>query len=62
MEPLRLELIRRHCIADPGLGLNEPSGLSLNADGTALVASAGSGNSAVNPKANPPAPNQAAVP
>ena len=36
MEPLRLELIRRHRIADPGLGLNEPSGLSLNADGTAL--------------------------
>ena len=36
MGPFRLELISRHKIRDPGLGLNEPSGLSLNADGTAL--------------------------
>ena len=36
MGKLRLELISRHRIRDPGIGLNEPSGLSLNADGTAL--------------------------
>ena len=36
MGPFRLELISRHKIRDPGLGLNEPSGLSLNADATAL--------------------------
>ena len=36
MGPFRLELISRHNIRDPGLGLNEPSGLTLNADGTAL--------------------------
>ena len=36
MGPFRLELISRHTIRDPALGLNEPSGLSLNADGTAL--------------------------
>ena len=32
----RLELIQRQRIADEGLGLSEPSGLTLNADGTAL--------------------------
>ena len=32
----RLELIYRQRIADEGLGLSEPSGLTLNADGTAL--------------------------
>lgn len=36
MGPFRLELIKRHRIGDHGLGLNEPSGLTLNADGTAL--------------------------
>ena len=36
MGKLRLELISSHPIRDPGIGLNEPSGLSLNADGTAL--------------------------
>ena len=36
MAPFRLELIRRRRIGDPGLGLNEPSGLTLNADGTGL--------------------------
>ena len=36
MGPFRLELIHRQRIADPGLGLNEPSGLTLNADATAL--------------------------
>jgi len=36
MGPFRLELIHRQHIGDPALGLNEPSGLSLNADGTAL--------------------------
>ena len=36
MGPFRLELIRRHRIADAGFGLNEPSGLTLNADATAL--------------------------
>ena len=39
MEPMpsfRLELLSRHSIRDPSLGLNEPSGLTLNADGTAL--------------------------
>ncbi|KZR91896.1 SdiA-regulated [Synechococcus sp. MIT S9509] len=36
MGAFRLELINRHNIADPGIGLNEPSGLTLNADGTAL--------------------------
>ena len=33
---MRLELLSRHRIRDPGLGLNEPSGLTLNADGSAL--------------------------
>ena len=32
----RLELLSRHRIRDPGLGLNEPSGLTLNRDGSAL--------------------------
>ena len=36
MGPFRLELMHRQRIGDPGLGLNEPSGLTLNADGTAL--------------------------
>ena len=36
MGPLHLELISRHNIRDPGLGLKEPSGLSLNAGGTGL--------------------------
>ena len=36
MEPFRLELISRHRIKDTGFGLNEPSGLTLNADSTAL--------------------------
>ena len=36
MGPFRLELIRRHRIGDAGFGLNEPSGLTLNADATAL--------------------------
>ena len=31
-----MELLSRHRIRDPGLGLNEPSGLTLNADGSAL--------------------------
>ena len=34
--PFRLELIQRQRISDGGLGLSEPSGLTLNADGTAL--------------------------
>ncbi len=36
MGAFRLELINRHNIGDSGIGLNEPSGLTLNADGTAL--------------------------
>ncbi|MCB4406756.1 SdiA-regulated domain-containing protein [Synechococcus sp. MU1642] len=36
MTSMRLELLRRHRIRDPGLGLNEPSGLTLNRDGSAL--------------------------
>ena len=39
MEPMpsfRLELLSRHSIRDPSLGLNEPSGLTLNRDGSAL--------------------------
>ena len=36
MTSMRLELLSRHRIRDPGLGLNEPSGLMLNADGSAL--------------------------
>ncbi|MAB55863.1 MAG: hypothetical protein CMN93_08315 [Synechococcus sp. CPC35] len=34
--PFRLELVQRQRISDGGLGLSEPSGLTLNADGTAL--------------------------
>ena len=33
---MRLELLSRHQIRDPGLGLNEPSRLTLNRDGSAL--------------------------
>ena len=33
MTPMRLELQSSHRIRDLGLGLNEPSGLMLNADG-----------------------------
>ena len=36
MTSMRLELLSRHRIRDPGLGLNETSGLTLNADGSAL--------------------------
>ena len=36
MTSMRLELLSRHHIRDPGLGLNEPSGLTLNGDGSAL--------------------------
>lgn len=36
MGSVRLELIRSYRIGDPGIGLNEPSGLTLNADRTAL--------------------------
>lgn len=36
MGPFRLELLHRQRIDAPGLGLDEPSGLTLNADGTAL--------------------------
>jgi len=36
MAETRLELLSRHRIRDPGLGLNEPSGLTLNGDGSAL--------------------------
>jgi len=36
MGSFRLELVHRQRIGDSGLGLNEPSGLTLNADGTAL--------------------------
>ena len=36
MTSMRLELLSRHRIRDPGLGLNEPSGLTLNGDGSAL--------------------------
>ena len=33
---MRLELLSPHRIRDPGLGMNEPSGLMLNANGSAL--------------------------
>ena len=33
---MRLELLSRHQNRDPGLGLNEPSGLTLNRDDSAL--------------------------
>ena len=33
---MHLELLSRHLIRDPALGLNEPSGLALNRDGSAL--------------------------
>ena len=33
---MHLELLSLHRIRDPGLGMNEPSGLTLNADGSAL--------------------------
>ena len=36
MTSMRLELLHRHRIRDPGLGLNEPSGLTLSRDGSAL--------------------------
>jgi uncharacterized protein YjiK len=36
MTSMRLDLLSRHRIRDPGLGLNEPSGLTLNRDGSAL--------------------------
>ena len=36
MTSTRLELLSRHRIRDAGLGLNEPSGLTLNSDGSAL--------------------------
>ena len=36
MGPFRLELLHRQRIDSPVLGLDEPSGLTLNADGTAL--------------------------
>ena len=36
MTSMRLELLSRHQIRDPGLGLNEPSGLTLNRDGSSL--------------------------
>ena len=36
MDSCHLELIRSHRIGDSGIGLNEPSGLTLNADRTAL--------------------------
>ena len=36
MTSTRLELLSRHRLRDPGLGLNEPSGLTLNRDGSAL--------------------------
>ena len=36
MTSMRLELLSRHRIRDPGLGLNEPSGLTLTRDGSAL--------------------------
>ena len=36
MTSMHLELLSRHRIRDPGLGLNEPSGLTLNRDGSAL--------------------------
>ena len=36
MSSTHLELLSRHRIRDPGLGLNEPSGLTLNCDGSAL--------------------------
>ena len=36
MTSVRLELLSRHRIRDPGLGLNEPSGVTSNRDGSAL--------------------------
>ena len=33
---MRLELLSHHRIRDPSLGLNEPSGLTLSRDGSAL--------------------------
>ena len=33
---MRLELLSRHQNRDPGLGLNEPTGLTLNRDDSAL--------------------------
>ena len=36
MTSMRLELLSRQRIRDPGLGLNEPSGLTLSGDGSAL--------------------------
>ena len=36
MTSMRLELLSRHQNRDPGLGLNEPSGLTLNRDDSAL--------------------------
>ena len=33
---MRLELLNRHRIHDPSLGLNEPTGLTINRDGSAL--------------------------
>ena len=36
MVEIRLELLVRHRIRDQGLGLNEPSGLTLNRDGSVL--------------------------
>ena len=36
MTLMRLELLSQHRIRDPGLGLNEPSGLTLSRDGSAL--------------------------
>ena len=36
MTSMRLELLSQHRIRDPGLGLNEPSGLTLSRDGSAL--------------------------
>ena len=36
MNSMRLELLSRHRIRDPGLGLNKPSGLTLKAVGLAL--------------------------
>ena len=35
-EELTLSLIGEHRILDKGAGLNEPSGLTLNTEGTAL--------------------------
>ena len=36
LAPLTLTLIAQHRILDRAAGLNEPSGLTLNADGSAL--------------------------